>query len=164
MLTGCASFYVFCHPIFHAWPPVVFLDLSYGFIPPWVAGHRYVVVVPWYCPSDFSDIWYDGSSFQGFCHSGSVWRDDGDVLVVLFSMVFTRWSRQCIGSSIGFTRDVLQDVIIFLEVCVPSGCATVQVSRRFPVLEVGMVSANDEGGFCPSKVVSPVGQVFLDSQ
>ena len=122
------------------------------------------MVVPQYCPSDFSDVWYDDSSFQGFCCSGSVWRDDGDVLVVFFSMVLTRWSRQCISSSIGFARDVLQDVIIFLEVCMPSGCVMVQVSRRFPILEVGMVSVDDEGGFCPSKVVSPVGPGFHDSQ
>ena len=93
-----------------------------------------------------------------------MWRDNGDIFVVLFSVVFPRWSRQCIGSSVGFARDVLQDVIVFLEVCMPSGCATVQVSGGFPVLEVGMVSADDEGGFCPSKIVSPVSQGFHDGQ
>ena len=36
----------------------------------------------------------------------------------------------------------------------PSGCTVVQVPRGFPILEVGMVSVDDEGGFCPSKVVS----------
>ena len=41
------------------------------------------MVVSQDCPPDFSDIWYDGSSFQGFCCSGSVWRDDSNVLVVL---------------------------------------------------------------------------------
>ena len=122
------------------------------------------MVIPQDCPSNFSDIWYNGSSFQGFCHSGSVWRDDGDVLVVFFSMVFTRWSRQCISSSVGFAGDVLQDVVVFLEVHVPSGCVTVQISRRFPILEVGMVGVDDEGGFCPFKVMSPVGQGFHDGQ
>ena len=39
----------------------------------------------------------------------------------------------------------------------PSSCLTVQVSRRFPVLEVGMVCVDDELGFSPAKVVSPVG-------
>ena len=46
----------------------------------------------------------------------------------------------------------------------PSGCSAVQVSRGFPVLEVGMVSVDDEGGFCPSKVMSPMGQGFHDGQ
>ena len=58
---------------------------------------------------------------------------------------------------VGLPRDVFQNVVIFLEVCMPSSCLTVQVSRRFPVLEVGMVHVDDEGGFCPAKVVSPVG-------
>ena len=38
----------------------------------------------------------------------------------------------------------------------PSGCSAIQVSGGFPVLEVGMVGADDEGSFCPSKIVSPV--------
>ena len=46
----------------------------------------------------------------------------------------------------------------------PSGCVMVQVSRGFSVLEVGMVSTDDEGGFCPAKVMSPMGQGFHDSQ
>ena len=35
--------------------------------------------------------------------------------------------------------DVLQNVVIFLKVCMPSSHMAVQVPRRFPVLEVGMV-------------------------
>ena len=39
----------------------------------------------------------------------------------------------------------------------PSSCAVVQVSRGFSILEVGVVSVDDKGSFCPAKVVSPVG-------
>ena len=91
-----------------------------------------------------------------------MWGNDGDVLIVFFSMVFSGQSRQCISGSVGFARDVFQDVVIFLEVCMLSRCAVVQVSRGFPVLEVGMVSADDEEGFCPAKVVPPVGQSSHD--
>ena len=39
----------------------------------------------------------------------------------------------------------------------PSGCVTVQVPGGFPVLEVGVVGTDDKEGFCPTKIVSPVG-------
>ena len=45
----------------------------------------------------------------------------------------------------------------------PPGYVVIQVSGGFPVLEVGMIGVDDEGGLCPTKVMSPVGQGFHDS-
>ena len=70
----------------------MFLDFSQGFVSAWVNGCGYVVVISQDCSPDFSDIWYNGSSFQSFCCSSSVQRDDDDFFVVIFSMVFPRQS------------------------------------------------------------------------
>ena len=105
----------------------MFLDFSEGLISPWVASCRYVVVLQ-NCSSDFFDIRYYSSSSKGFCCSGSVWRNDSDILVVVFSVVFPRWSGQSICCGVGFFRDILQDVVIFLEVHMPSSCLAIQVS------------------------------------
>ena len=38
LLTGCTSFDISSDPLFHAFPCVVFLDPSYGFVPSRVSG------------------------------------------------------------------------------------------------------------------------------
>jgi hypothetical protein len=71
-------------------------------------------------------------------------------LVVLLSLVHFRWSRKGICCYVVFARDVLYEVVVFLEVSMPVCCSTVEVFGGFPILEVCIIGKDGEGVFSPS--------------
>jgi hypothetical protein len=81
----------------------------------------------------------------------------GYVSIVSFALIGSRGSRKDVWARVGFPRYVMDDEVVFLQVCVPPGCTSVEVLWGFPILEVCMVSEDDKREFCPSQVVPPVG-------
>jgi hypothetical protein len=81
----------------------------------------------------------------------------GHISVVSFALIDGRGSRKDVWARVGFPSYVMDDEVVFLQVCMLLGCASVEVLWGFPVLEVCMVGEDDEREFCPSQVMPPVG-------
>jgi hypothetical protein len=86
-----------------------------------------------------------------------LWWQNSHVLIISFSSVSIQGSGEDIWSHVGLSRYVMNSEVIFLQVCMPSGCSAVEVLGGLPVLEVCMIGEDDKGEFCPSQVVLPVG-------
>jgi len=58
------------------------------------------------------------------------------------------------------SRSYLDEEPIILEETMPVSCATVEISRFFPICEIGVISDDGKGVFCSSEVVTPVFEGF----
>jgi hypothetical protein len=96
----------------------------------------------------FRDFVVVGTGVSYVCES--FWGYERDVSVVLFSLVDTGWSRQCVCRNVCVPWDVFDLIVVFLEVSVPSCGASIEVLRRLPVLEVGVVGDDCKWFFCPA--------------
>ena len=55
-----------------------------------------------------------------------------------------------------FAWNVLDFKVVVLQFDMPSGCAAIQLSGRFPVEEVGMIGENGEWFLGPDQVLLPM--------
>lgn len=60
--------------------------------------------------------------------------DDWHASVVIFTLVNTKWSGECVCRDVFLARYVLNEAVVFLQICVPSCSSSVEVFRGFPVL------------------------------
>ena len=67
-----------------------------------------------YSPANFFDIGNDLLSFCGVGSADSVWVNHDDSLVVIVTLVCSWRSGEGICCGVGFSRDVLNFIVVFL--------------------------------------------------
>jgi hypothetical protein len=152
LLTSRTSLHILGNPMVHSRPGKMSLSLSNRFVLPRVA-----------CSGVVMDQGHE-ISLLGFRYSANNDRsrelfrwEYNHVSIVFFALISNQGSRKDVWARVGFPRYVVNDEIIFLQVCMPLGCTLVKVFQGLPILKVRMVSEDDEGEFSPSQVVSPMG-------
>jgi hypothetical protein len=152
LLTGCTSLHVLGDLIVHPWPGKALLSLLNHFVSPRVACSRMVM-------NQGHEVSLLGLRYfvngDGPCEF--LRWEYNYVPVVFFPLVGSQGPRKDVWSHVGFPRYVVNDEVIFLQVCMPLGHSSIEILWGLPVLEVRMVGEDNEGEFSPSQVVSPVG-------
>jgi hypothetical protein len=151
LLTGCTSLHILGDSMVYPWPGEVLLSLPNHFVPPGVAcggmvmnqGHEVLLLGLGY--------FVDSNGPREFLR----WEYNY-ILVVLFPLVGSCGPKKDVWPCVGFPRYVMNDEIVFLQVYMPLGHPSIEILWGLPVLEVCMVSRNNEGKFSPSQVVLPV--------
>jgi hypothetical protein len=103
-------------------------------------------------------------SFLGFGYSANNnrsckflrWEYD-HVPIVLFALVGSRGSGEDVWSRVGFSRYVVNDKVVFLQVHMPPGRSLVEVLWGLPILEIHVIGKDDKGEPGPPQVMSPMG-------
>ena len=110
LLTGCASLDIVRDPLVHTVPSDKLFSFPDGFIPSRVACQWVIVCdvhAELFCV--LVDRFVDSGGIDEFVR----W-DHGDLLVVVFPLVGSGWSRQCICWNISLSGNMLYLVIVFL--------------------------------------------------
>jgi hypothetical protein len=145
LLAGCTPFHVLSDPMVHPWPGEVILSLPDCFVLPRV-----------FCCGVVVDQGHEvlllglGHSVDGDKSYEFLRQEYNYVSVILFSLVDGWGSREDVWPHVGFPRYVVDDEVILLQVCMPSGCSSVEVLWGLPVLKICVVHEDNEGKFGPS--------------
>jgi hypothetical protein len=71
-------------------------------------------------------------------------------LIVFFALVSSLGSGKDVWSCVSFPRYMVNDEVVFLQVCMPLGHMPIKIFRGFPILEVHVVGEDNEREFGPS--------------